>query len=152
MNLRHVSRNIWRNISCIYIYIEAAPIVFDELHAAKMRDIVDQAARDRPNGFSLSFREAATTPAPNLGALKKSPSRQGGGEVVAKPPGVSGHHWRSPDKSLSLPTGFYLRPVKIARTRNRQIERDCCSREDCVESMVSKGCDEVGGAHMYIWL
>lgn len=74
---------------------------------------------------SISSREAATTN-PNPGPQGKKKEFRGEGEVVVKLPGGSHyhHHRQGPDKSLSSPTGFYLRPVKIARTQNHQIEHD----------------------------
>jgi len=126
------SRGISGTTRCIY---RDGPRSFWRATRCKNeRDIADQAARDRRNGFSsLERPQRRQGQTPSLNKTKRKacvPPRWRWSRCAAPPGAPIPPSPAGPDKSLSSPTGFYLRPVKIARTRNRQIERDCCSRED----------------------
>jgi len=138
-NLRHVSRDIWRNTS----YISRQPDRFDEVRAAKMREISPtEAVRDRRNGFSSLERTQRRRPEPRALIKQKEKPVPPRWSRCAAPRGLP-----SPDKSLSSPAGFYLRPVKIANEHETTKSSVTVARERIsVESIVFEGCDEVGGA------
>jgi len=146
------SRGISGTTRCIY---RDGPRSFWRATRCKNeRDIADQAARDRRNGFSSlerPQRRQGQTPSLNKTKRKACVPPRWRWSRCAAPRGLPyHHHQRGPINHYPRRPAFTCDPWKSHEHETAKSSVTVARERISVESMVSEGCDEVGGAPVYI--